>query len=105
MDLSLQMRTWEDNIKTELQGTGWVGGVGWIYLGQDRGRWRPLVKTVTNLRVHPPSPLQKKYGEFLDKLSFKSCILKDCSMERCVTSYRGTVLFSAHWPTYALNGV
>ena len=33
----------------------------------------------------------KKYGEFLDKLSFKSCILKDCSMERCVTSYRGSV--------------
>jgi hypothetical protein len=29
---------------------GW-GGMNWIDLAQDRGKWRALVKTVMNLRV------------------------------------------------------
>jgi hypothetical protein len=27
------------------------GGIDWIYLAQDRDRWRPLVNVVMNLRV------------------------------------------------------
>jgi hypothetical protein len=29
----------------------WDGGMDWINLAQDRGRWQALVKTVINLRV------------------------------------------------------
>jgi hypothetical protein len=29
----------------------WHGGMDWIDLGQDRGRWRIVVKAVMNLRV------------------------------------------------------
>jgi hypothetical protein len=43
-------RTWEDNIKMDLQKVG--GGRGdWIELAQDRDRWRALVSTVKNFRV------------------------------------------------------
>jgi len=43
-------RTWEDNIKMDLQEVG--GGCGdWMELVQDRDRWRELVSTVMNLRV------------------------------------------------------
>ena len=43
-------RSWEDNIKMDLQEVG--GGCGdWIELAQDRDRWRALVSTVMNLRV------------------------------------------------------
>jgi hypothetical protein len=38
-------RRWEDNIKLDLLDMGWPG-VDWIYLVQDRVRWRPLVNTV-----------------------------------------------------------
>jgi len=38
-----------DNIKVDLQEVGW--GMDWIYLAQDRDRWRALVKGVMNLRV------------------------------------------------------
>jgi hypothetical protein len=31
-----------------------VQGVGWIQLAQDRGRWRAVVNTATNLRVLAP---------------------------------------------------
>ena len=41
---------WEDNIKINLQGVGWVG-MDWIDLDQDRERWRALVNAVMNLRV------------------------------------------------------
>jgi hypothetical protein len=43
-------RRWEDNIRMDLREIGW-GGMDWIDLAQDRGQWRALVNTVTNLRV------------------------------------------------------
>jgi hypothetical protein len=43
-------RTWEDNIKMDVQEVG--GGQGdWMELAQDRDRWRALVNAVKNLRV------------------------------------------------------
>jgi hypothetical protein len=43
-------RTWEDNIKIDLQEVG--GGRGnWMKLAQDRDRWRALVSAGMNLRV------------------------------------------------------
>ena len=39
----------ENNIKMYLQEVG-CGGIDWIELAQDRGRWRTLVNVVTNLR-------------------------------------------------------
>jgi hypothetical protein len=41
---------WEDNIKMDLQEVG-CGGMDWIYLAQDRNRWRAVVNAVMNLRV------------------------------------------------------
>jgi len=43
-------RRWEDNIKTELQDVG-CGGMGWIYLTDDRDRCLALVNAVMNLRI------------------------------------------------------
>jgi len=43
-------RTWEDNIKMDLQEVG-GGYEDWVELAQDRDRWRALVSTVMNLRV------------------------------------------------------
>jgi hypothetical protein len=43
-------RTWEDNIKADLQETGF-GGMDWIELAQDMDRRRTLVNAVMNLRV------------------------------------------------------
>jgi hypothetical protein len=40
----------EDNIKMGLQEAGW-GVTEWIYLSQDREKWRVLVYAVTKLRV------------------------------------------------------
>ena len=43
-------RTWEDNIKMDLQEVG--GGRGdWMELAQDWDRWRALVGTVRDFRV------------------------------------------------------
>jgi hypothetical protein len=39
-----------DKIKMDILEIGW-GGVDWIGLGQDRGKWRALVNAVMNLRV------------------------------------------------------
>jgi len=41
---------WEDNIKMDLQELV-CGAMDWMYLAQDRGRWRELVNAVMNLRV------------------------------------------------------
>jgi hypothetical protein len=41
---------WEDNINMDLQEMG-CGGIGWIEVAQDRGRWRVLVNAVMNFRV------------------------------------------------------
>jgi hypothetical protein len=46
-------RRWEDGIKMDLREIGW-GGVEWIYLAQDRDRWRAVVNAVMNLRVLAP---------------------------------------------------
>jgi hypothetical protein len=43
-------RRWEDNIKMDLQEVG-CGGMGCIYVAQDRDRLRVLVNAVMNLRV------------------------------------------------------
>ena len=43
-------RSWEDNIKMDLQEVG-CGGMDWIELAQDRDRWRALLNGVMNLRV------------------------------------------------------
>ena len=46
----ISRRSWEDNIKMDLQEAG-CGGMDWIELAQDRDRWRALVNGVMNLRV------------------------------------------------------
>jgi hypothetical protein len=55
-------RRWEDNIRMNLRQTGW-GGVDWIYLAQNRDKWRAVVNTVMKLKG------TIKGGEFLHKLS------------------------------------
>jgi hypothetical protein len=47
-------RRWEDGIKMDLRETGWGGCVEWIYLAQNRDRWRAVVSAVMNLRVLAP---------------------------------------------------
>jgi hypothetical protein len=44
---------WENGIKMDLREIGW-GGVEWIHLAQDRGRWWAVVNAVMNLRVLAP---------------------------------------------------
>jgi hypothetical protein len=44
-------RRWVDNIRINLGEVGW-SDVDWIGLAQDRNRWRALVNSVLNLRVH-----------------------------------------------------
>jgi hypothetical protein len=44
---------WEDRIRMDLTEIG-LGGVNWIRLAQDRGRWRAVVSAAMNLRVLAP---------------------------------------------------
>jgi hypothetical protein len=46
-------RRWEGGIRMDLREMG-LGGVDWIRLSQDRGRWRAVVRVVMNLRVLAP---------------------------------------------------
>jgi hypothetical protein len=46
-------RKWEDGIRMDLREIG-LGGVDWIRLAQDRGRWRAVVSAVMNLRFLAP---------------------------------------------------
>jgi hypothetical protein len=39
----------EDKIRMDVQEVEWTG-MGWIYLNQDRDRWRAIVKVVMNFR-------------------------------------------------------
>jgi hypothetical protein len=39
-----------DDIKMDLREVGW-GGMNWIDLAQDRGKWQALLNTVMNLWV------------------------------------------------------
>jgi hypothetical protein len=41
---------WLYNIIMDFREIGW-GGMDWIDLAQDRGRWRAVVNTIMNLRV------------------------------------------------------
>jgi hypothetical protein len=43
-------RSWEDNIKMDLQEVG-CGGMDWIDLAQDMDSWRALVNVARKLRV------------------------------------------------------
>jgi hypothetical protein len=48
-------RRWEDGIRMDLREIGLEGGgVDWIRLAQDRGRWRAVVSALMNLRVLAP---------------------------------------------------
>jgi hypothetical protein len=49
--LGRSRRRWVDNIRMDLGEVGW-GDVDWIGLAQVRSRWRALVNSVLNLRVH-----------------------------------------------------
>jgi len=40
---------WEDNIKKDLEEVG-CGGMGWIELAEDRGRWQ-FLNAVMNLQI------------------------------------------------------
>jgi hypothetical protein len=46
-------RRWEDGIRMDLREIGWES-VEWIYLAQDRDRWRTVVNALMNLRVLAP---------------------------------------------------
>jgi hypothetical protein len=41
---------WEDNIKIYLQEVG-CGGTDWIYVVEDRDRWRAIVNAVMNILI------------------------------------------------------
>jgi hypothetical protein len=46
--LGRSRRRWEDGIRMDLRESGWRS-VDWMYLAQDRDRWRALVNMVITL--------------------------------------------------------
>ena len=48
--LGRSRRSWEDNIKMDLQEVG-CADLDWIELAHDMDRWRALLTTVMNFRV------------------------------------------------------
>ena len=40
----------QDNIQVDLQDVGWAD-IDWIYMGENRDRWRALVSVVMKLRI------------------------------------------------------
>ena len=42
---------WQDNLKMNIQETGWGRGGGTGFFGRGQGQWQGAVNTVTNLRV------------------------------------------------------
>ena len=48
--LRIPRHRWVDNIRMDLQEVG-CGYMDWVWLAQDRDRWRTLVSAVMNLRV------------------------------------------------------
>ena len=48
--LERSRRKWEDNIKINVEETGWEN-MNWIRLPQVRQKWRAVLNTVTNLQV------------------------------------------------------
>jgi hypothetical protein len=48
--LARPRRRWENNIRMDLQEVG-CGGIDWIGLARDRGRWGEIVNAVMNLWV------------------------------------------------------
>ena len=48
--LGRSRRRWEDNSRMDPKKVGW-GGMHWIELTQDRGRWRALVEAAVNFRM------------------------------------------------------
>jgi hypothetical protein len=44
------MRRWKDNNEMGFKEVG-MGGMDWVYVAQDRGRWRALVSAVINLQI------------------------------------------------------
>jgi len=48
--LQTPSHTWEDNIKMDLQETGWED-VAWIHLAQDRDKWWSALNMAMNLQV------------------------------------------------------
>jgi hypothetical protein len=53
--LGRSRQRWEDNIKMDLREIGL--GVDWIYLAQDRDRWRILMNTIPSKGLHGVSLL------------------------------------------------
>jgi hypothetical protein len=49
--LARPKRTWEDNIKMDLQAVG-CGSMDWVELAKDRDRWQAVVNAVMNFNYN-----------------------------------------------------
>jgi len=61
----------EDSRKMNLKELSWEG-IDWIYLAEDRDKWRPLVNMEMNFRVTQNSEKLRNY-QFLKKFFFMFC--------------------------------